>query len=344
MKHLLRSVDARSRVVLGLLLGALLFLAPWRWLPLGAAGAVTGILAYRLWPWASRQRSWGPFLTAAAVGGVVGAFLGGTEFGPFGPKVYTGPISRLISTVFAGLFTDGVLIGSGILVLRSALVSLRPGRSTGSTAPERWPRRRVTSVVLFLVGAASWGVLPGLRAADAFYVEDVRLVEPALYLAPLPDPPGFEDPEAQEAFERLPVRGHQMEAGIGTVVAYRWYSPGSLMTIDDESFEKLTIMIRTDLEEAGTVPLNDTARVVVAYSRGGSAWPAGACFGTSTDGTLRYRRWPFGRIRFDVSLEVKAVSGRTYCDGHIRRSLIVRPRSLASLSPWLGGCPAEHIC
>ena len=333
---------------LTVLFGTALLAVSWA-APATAAGAVIGVLFLRPWRAEFRERDGHIVVVAAVLGGLAGALVGGTEFGPAGPKAYANLFSRLFGSAIEAVFVGAVLVAGGLLQMRSALP--RHARATAASEIERAGKRLGRTVgrlgrgvVHFFVAFVGLPVLLVGQTTDAFYVEGATLVEPALYYSRAAGPPdAMRSPEWEE-WKRLSVRGHRIMDGAGTVLAYRWYSPDSRSIIDDEDFEKLSIFVPGNLTgQAGTISLADSAVAVAAYTRGGSAWPTAACYGYPEAGTLRYRQWPFGRVRVEVTATIIATSGRSYCAGPFRKVLILRRRELASLSPWLGGCVADHV-
>lgn len=334
-----RRLRRALETALAVLLGGALCLLPFPYAPLTAGGALIGVLISRPWRRKQRNRGWLAIGAAATVGGTAGAMVEGTVLGPFGPKVYAGLLSRLLRGTLEGLFVGGVMIGGGAVLLAFALWP-----SATPRAPTRgWVRgiKSLGRVAWLFACLGTWVGLPGREATDAFYVERAWLVEPALYQVALDSMPDAEDPDD----DALPVRGHRMAEGAGIVFAYRWYSPGNWSIIDDEDFEKLTVMVPVRrLDDRGVIELDNTTRAIAAYTRGGSAWPRLACYGRAASGTLRYRRLPLRRILVDVSLTVEAVSPRQSCDGAVvEKRLILEPRTLESLSPWLGGCAGGSL-
>ena len=277
---------------LTVLLGTALLAVSWA-APATAAGAVIGVLFLRPWRGEFRERDGSIVVVAAVLGGLVGALVGGTEFGPAGPKAYADLFSRLFGSAIEAVFVGAVLVAGGLLQMRSALRP--PARATAASEIEPSGRRLGRTVgrlgrgvVHFFLAFVGLLVLLISQTTDAFYVEGATLVEPALYYSqPAGPPDAMRSPEWEE-WKRLSVRGHRIMDGAGTVLAYRWYSPDS-WSIDDEDFEKLSIFLPGNLTgQAGTISLADSAVAVVAYTQGGSAWPTAACYGYPEAGTLRY--------------------------------------------------------
>ncbi len=152
-------------------------------------------------------------------------------------------------------------------------------------------------------------------------------------------------PSPSDDDDRLPVRGHRIVSGSGTVIAYRAWSPGSLLAIDDEHFEKLTLFL-PDAPPASAVEyqVGGPSGIVLEYTVGGSAWPKHACFGSARSGTLHLRPGWFGRLDVDVQFEpqLQSVIRLRSCPSEVvHRSFSAVHASTSSLTPWLGS-PGPH--
>lgn len=155
--------------------------------------------------------------------------------------------------------------------------------------------------------------------------------------AALDDPRYLQEFEARRELlgrDALGLYAHRVGPGDGLVVAYRRFSPGGVLTIDDESFEKLTVWLaepRMDGQRRLTLP---SPEALVVYSRGGSAWPVAACSGWLSTGEVRIQ--PGGRqFLVEVSGSLVAATGR--CPPTI--ALTFQSNELddvSLLTPWLG--------
>lgn len=87
------------------------------------------------------------------------------------------------------------------------------------------------------------------------------------------------------------VYAHRLKRGSGTVLGFRAYSPGKLMTIDDETYRKVTVWIASGVPADGIEErFGDDSRVRLVVSEGGSAWPRRDCSRVAIGGTLRVQR------------------------------------------------------
>jgi hypothetical protein len=178
-----------------------------------------------------------------------------------------------------------------------------------------------------LVACALLAVVSGCSRTDTFYLGNADLADP-LYLQKLGTRQEHPDREP------LGLYAHRLTSGSGLVLAYRWYSPGSIVAIDDEVFEKLTVWV-PDGDLAMTREFEvPTADVSVVFARGGSAWPRAACSGWMKSGSVRLE--PKGaEILVQVSGALIVASGK--CPPEI--SFAFHTRALGGfdrLTPWLG--------
>jgi hypothetical protein len=170
------------------------------------------------------------------------------------------------------------------------------------------------------------------KRLDGFFIQNATLAD-LEYLNKL-------DALAKEeaAFNRasMGLFAHRLAAGTGTIFAYRFYSPGGLLTVDDETFEKVTIWFKQALPVTGTIPINGS--VLVVHTKGGSAWPSSACSGLMTNGSIKIS--PVGDA-FDVSVSGDLLQvGNRHPQWCTQQRLDVSFRAeeipLTSVTPWLG--------
>lgn len=169
--------------------------------------------------------------------------------------------------------------------------------------------------------------LAGCARVDTFHLARAALEDPS-YLQE------FEARRQLLGRDALGLYAHRIGPGAGWVMAYRRYSPGGVFTIDDESFEKVTLWLaEPQIDGVRTVELPSSEALVV-YSRGGSAWPVAACSGFLSNGVARIR--PNGRhFLVEVSGVLASATGR--CPQEI--ALTFRTDNLEDmgrLTPWLG--------
>ena len=178
---------------------------------------------------------------------------------------------------------------------------------------------------------------------DRLLLDHATLAEPSLYQQ-VHDPTVLEKMRREEA-KTVPVRGHRIISGNGTVIAYRTWSPGSLLAIDDEHFEKITIFLPDALPTAAVeYHIGDASGVVLAYTVGSSAWPALACFGSARSVNLRLTPSWFGRMHVDVQFvaDLQNVMHWACPSGSVHKEFTVSHGAVSSLTPWLGRA-ATHV-
>jgi len=175
------------------------------------------------------------------------------------------------------------------------------------------------------------------KRRDGFFIENAAFADPG-YLKKL-------DVHAKGAFAKgvfdpnptsMGLFAHRLVTGAGTIFGYRSYSPGGLLTIDDETFEKVTIWLGQPLPIRGKIPIDDS--VLAVYTKGGSAWPDSACSGVITKGSIQVS--PRGDA-FDVSIagdlvELGSRRPQSCVERHLQVSFKAVEISVASLTPWLG--------
>ena len=209
-------------------------------------------------------------------------------------------------------------------------------RDSGVRRPDtlryREMRRAMSLGLILAAGSCS------LPRTDAFFLRQATLAEPA----PLSDSAAIARlPREDQDF--LAVRGHRIAPGAGIILGYRRYSPGNLLVLDDEEFEKVTVWLADSLlAVSGDI---DLARpdVVVRYTQGASAWPRAACYGTASAGRLRLTPSSGERLEADLSFEANLVRAHSVCGRtSFQRRITLTPRRLDRLSPWDGRAGA-HI-
>jgi hypothetical protein len=204
--------------------------------------------------------------------------------------------------------------------------------------------RRIVRTVLISIGAVV-GLLVLLIAAclvyqsidkeDSFVLVNVEFQD-AGYLRGLDS---IKRPKiVRREDELFPVFAHRLKRGSGTIFAWRFYSNGELMTIDDEDYRKITVWIAgAPPSSPTTISLGDESKVILIFSRGGSAWPDIECCGYGTSGTITII--PDGR-RFTIAIngQVTAVGTRNkQCASEtVNRTFKAKEIAFESLTPWLG--------
>lgn len=200
------------------------------------------------------------------------------------------------------------------------------------------------SSLLLVVGAIVFFVVySSADKTDSFFITSAEFDNPK-YFATL----------TREQIDReqlYPVFGHRIKAGKGVVIAYRWFSEGSLSTIDDEVYKKLTIWIDQLVFDSSTlINLGNNSNVVVFYSQGGSAWPGSGFHGYAIRGTIQLTERTGSNLTASVSARLRLSSSQGDMYGH--RDLIpdstfnfafsCKKLDPSDMIPWLG-CPGEHV-
>ena len=185
-------------------------------------------------------------------------------------------------------------------------------------------------------------LIPGCGVHRAIYVEHAALENPSLYKNMNKE---LQEKKAENGKTNFPVMGHRIVPGEGTVIAYRAWSPGSIFVIDDEHYEKVTIYMSGSLLGNAEINIEDNPNIIVLYVSGGSAWPKHGCYGTSTNGFLRYNPTLFGGMEAEISFRANltnAFSGDPCEQIMFHKKFKIEKKLLTDLSPWEGR-PSSRI-
>jgi hypothetical protein len=136
----------------------------------------------------------------------------------------------------------------------------------------------------------------------------------------------------------VPVYGHRLKRGSGTIFAYRFYSNGDVGTIDDEEYRKVTVWIAGALPRSAVdLSLGDASKCLLVFIHAASAWTMGGCSGYGTSGTVNVE--PMGsHFKITIHGEVTPV-GNADDDCRIEKvDLTFKAKEIAFevLTPWLG--------
>lgn len=136
----------------------------------------------------------------------------------------------------------------------------------------------------------------------------------------------------------VPVYAHRLKRGSGTIFAYRFYSNGDVLTIDDEDYRKVTVWIAGALPRSAVdLSLGDASKCLLIFTHGGSAWELASCSGYGISGTVRVE--PDDR-QFKITIHGDITpAGNAYDDCEIKRvDLTFKAKQIAfeNLTPWLG--------
>ena len=192
-------------------------------------------------------------------------------------------------------------------------------------------------LILVLVGGCISASIP---KTDSFFVRDAKFStvefnnhsrERATHAS--------ESPPTKPQYH---VQNHWISEGRGTVFGWRYYSNGSLMTMDDEIYRKITIWVAEI--PAGEIAFGDKSKVVGYYSQGGSAWPGAGCGGEIASGTIHLIDQAESKVRIKIAGSVDCInqmrkkSERVDLDDTFSFERIEHPE----ITPWFGK-PGENI-
>lgn len=140
-----------------------------------------------------------------------------------------------------------------------------------------------------------------------------------------------------------PVYAHRVKAGSGIVIGYRWYSNGDVNAIDDETYEKMTILLG-EQSQFSQEKFKISHNVRVISIRGGAAWPTSACIGELTSGDVAIRE--IGReIEVTVLgrfIPVPIRISSSYCEEkQMNMTFVAKGVNVNELSTFQG-TPGEH--
>lgn len=140
--------------------------------------------------------------------------------------------------------------------------------------------------------------------------------------------------------EEMNVYVHRLSKGIGSIFAYRWYTNGDTMIIDDEGFKKITIWISALPKSfPANYDFNSKQIIKAAYTSGGSAWPRAACSGYIKSGAMSLDKSGSTytvRIKGTVYPSGSSSFG-DYCkEQEIAYEFSSSEIKFSELTPWLG--------
>ena len=190
----------------------------------------------------------------------------------------------------------------------------------------------LAGIICTLIAAAL--AYASIDRTDEFFVVRGALAAPD-YLSSLEASP---DHEASKR-EKFGVMAHRIANGSGMVFAYRFYTNGSPLVIDDEGYEKATVWLPNQNSSLpAEIQLNDSRSVMAIYSRGGSAWPRAGCSGHIRDGFVRVK--PRGlRVHVEISgvLHPQGNFRIAQCEAKkIHLEFEAKEIAVSDLTPWLG--------
>ena len=144
--------------------------------------------------------------------------------------------------------------------------------------------------VTIILGLAVLYIYKSIDKTDTFYLKEAALNNPNHLYEMEKRIKGGSDLYSIVRYNPA-VFVHRIKQGKGCIVAYRWFSSGKVLAMDDERFEKLTIWLSNDdLQDNMKLNLADHSRVIAVYTAGNSAWYQLACSGYITSGELDIKR------------------------------------------------------
>ena len=196
-------------------------------------------------------------------------------------------------------------------------------------------------VILALMIGAGLSSCAAIDREDQFYLVDAEPQDPAYLFALEGDSEKPSDPG------RFGFAVHRLQGGRGVVFGYRFYSKGSVLARDDETYRKVTVWLPSGLPRSPEeFDLADRTRVVAMFSRGSSAWPRSDCSGYVSPGTVRVEPRGEGyRISVDGRLEPRGTrgGGQSCRQQPVKLEWEAREVSFGDLTPWLGAAgPGAH--
>jgi hypothetical protein len=197
--------------------------------------------------------------------------------------------------------------------------------------------------LLFIITIIGHMVYDSIDRTDTFYLKDAQLSDEN-YLIKLAEKLDKEDYLALRS--EMNIHLHRLVKGKGVIYGYRWYSNGSVMAIDDEVFEKLTVWIPRD---PSSYPINFDFRnqenVKALYITGSSAWPQSACSGYFTSGLLVLKK-SGSKTLVSVKGVVTPADSRSngdYCkEREVNIEFLASEIKFSQLTPWLGS-EGQHL-
>ncbi|HIF51816.1 MAG TPA: hypothetical protein EYQ42_09880 [Thiotrichaceae bacterium] len=195
-----------------------------------------------------------------------------------------------------------------------------------------------------LLVAGGFIAYAAIDKTDTFYLKNAQFNNPR-YLVDVEKELQKGD-SSKILYEKPSVYAHRLKEGTGMVLGYRWYSNGSLLSIDDEGFEKLTIWLSANsIKQNKTFQFENSEKVIAVYTHGGSAWPRNACAGYLSTGTVSIR--PNGKsYRVEVDGQLEPQGARTlgnWCKlKPINKVFSAKEIKHEGLTSWLGK-KGDHV-
>jgi hypothetical protein len=168
------------------------------------------------------------------------------------------------------------------------------------------------------------------RTSYLYYLEEGQMVDRCQGLA-----------GRDAAIERL-LAGHYIERGEHLVLLIRAFDEGNPRVIDDETYEKLTVELRS--YEIGTPIELSSPEVKLYYSSGGAPWisRASGVFSSEASGKIVIEEKNANHLRLKLQITIPAKQARESTalikkrTVEIKEGYTLQKISLEQLTPWLG--------
>jgi hypothetical protein len=146
--------------------------------------------------------------------------------------------------------------------------------------------------------------------------------------------------EDREEPIRLLLNGHHIKAGSYLILLIRKFDRGSLFSIDDETYEKLTIVLKNfNIDE----PIDfNSSSVQIYYSRGSSGFvrKGHGVYADSGKGTITIRKIDINKVIAEIDFKTTAKPAGAFPfesqQIEIQDSFTFSEIEVAGLTPWLG--------
>lgn len=169
---------------------------------------------------------------------------------------------------------------------------------------------------------------------DSFFVKDAQFfrVEFSDYL-PENETRNLQTPLPKPLFQ---AQNHWISPGQGIVFGWRYFSNGSVLTPDDELYQKLTIWA-LELPDK-KIAFGDKTKIIGYYSYGGSAWPRGGCGGEIVSGTLQTIDQSDSKVRLKILGVVNCIDARNNETEKTKldKTITFKKIEYSAITPWLG--------
>lgn len=138
---------------------------------------------------------------------------------------------------------------------------------------------------------------------------------------------------------KLLLNGHYVKSGNNLVLLIRKFDAGKLFTIDDETYEKLTIEIKSF--KIGVPVILGSDDISFYYSSGSSGFihKGHGVYSTGGSGSVTIKEIEENRVVADMDIWVLAKSAGVFSferSIQIRGTFVFNEKRISDLTPWLG--------